>query len=47
MKRILVTTGPSYLKLNLAYGGNMGGSMDDSQLPAIFEVDYVRVFQKD
>ena len=37
---------PFYLKLNLAYGGNMGGKMDESQLPAIYEVDYVRVFKK-
>ena len=37
---------PFYLKLNLAYGGNMGGKTDDSQLPAIYEVDYVRVFKK-
>ena len=37
---------PFYLKFNLAYGGNMGGKMDDSQLPAIYEVDYVRVFKK-
>lgn len=37
---------PFYLKLNLAYGGNMGGSMDDSKLPAVYEVDYVRVFKK-
>ncbi|MBO4634189.1 MAG: family 16 glycosylhydrolase [Bacteroidales bacterium] len=38
---------PFYLKLNLAWGGNMGGSVDASQLPAIYEIDYVRVFQKD
>lgn len=37
---------PFYLKLNLAYGGNMGGTMDDTQLPAVYEVDYVRVFKK-
>ena len=37
---------PFYLKLNLAYGGNMGGAMDDSKLPAVYEVDYVRVFKK-
>ena len=37
---------PFYLKLNLAWGGNMGGSVDENQLPAVFEVDYVRVFQK-
>lgn len=37
---------PFYLKFNLAYGGNMGGKMDDTKLPAIYEVDYVRVFKK-
>lgn len=37
---------PFYLKLNLAWGGNMGGTVDESRLPAVYEVDYVRVFQK-
>ena len=36
-----------YLKLNLAWGGNMGGTMDENQLPFVFEVDYVRVYQKE
>jgi hypothetical protein len=37
-----------YLKLNLAWGGNWGGAkgVDETILPATFEVDYVRVFQK-
>lgn len=36
------------LKLNLAWGGNWGGAqgIDESALPATYEVDYVRVFQK-
>ena len=36
------------LKLNLAWGGNWGGMMgvDESCLPATYEIDYVRVFQK-
>lgn len=38
---------PFYLKLNLAWGGNMGGTANEAQLPAIYEIDYVRVFQKD
>lgn len=38
---------PFYLKLNLAWGGNMGGATDESALPAVYEIDYVRVFQKD
>lgn len=39
---------PFYLKLNLAWGGNWGGSqgIDDSRLPATYEIDYVRVYQK-
>jgi len=39
---------PFYLKLNLAWGGNWGGAqgVDESCLPAVYEVDYVRVFQK-
>lgn len=39
---------PFYLKLNLAWGGNWGGAqgVDESALPATYEVDYVRVFQK-
>jgi beta-glucanase (GH16 family) len=37
-----------YLKLNLAWGGNWGGQqgVDETKLPATYEVDYVRVFQK-
>lgn len=37
---------PHYLLLNLAVGGRLGGVVDDNNLPAIMEVDYVRVFQK-
>ncbi|MFD1630309.1 family 16 glycosylhydrolase [Pseudopedobacter beijingensis] len=39
---------PFYLKLNLAWGGNWGGAMgiDESVLPANYDIDYVRVFQK-
>lgn len=39
---------PFYLKLNLAWGGDWGGAegVDESVLPATFEIDYVRVFQK-
>lgn len=39
---------PFYLKLNLAWGGGWGGAqgVDESCLPATYEVDYVRVFQK-
>jgi beta-glucanase (GH16 family) len=39
---------PFYLKLNLAWGGDWGGAqgVDESILPAVYEVDYVRVYQK-
>lgn len=37
-----------YLKLNLAWGGAWGGAqgIDETALPAIYEIDYVRVYQK-
>lgn len=35
-----------YLILNLALGGYWGGEIDDSRLPASFEIDSVRVYQK-
>lgn len=40
---------PFYLKLNLAWGGDWGGAhgVDESALPATYEIDYVRVFQKE
>ena len=38
---------PFYLKLNMAWGGNMGGTVNEAALPATYEIDYVRVFQKD
>lgn len=39
---------PFYLKLNLAWGGNWGGSqgIDNTKLPATYEIDFVRVYQK-
>ncbi|WGH74502.1 family 16 glycosylhydrolase [Tenacibaculum tangerinum] len=33
-----------YLLLNVAVGGNLGGNVNDSMLPATMEVDYVRVY---
>lgn len=38
---------PQYLLLNLAIGGNWGGTkgIDDTIFPATLEVDYVRVYQ--
>ena len=37
---------PHYLLVNLAIGGEMGGYVDPSTLPAKFVIDYVRVYQK-
>ena len=34
-----------YIILNLAMGGNLGGSIDSSLTEAVLEVDYVRVYQ--
>ncbi len=38
---------PFFLLLNMAVGGNLGGQkgIDDTVFPAVFEIDYVRVFQ--
>ena len=36
---------PQYILLNLALGGDNGGSIDDSQFPMRYEIDYVRVYQ--
>lgn len=33
-----------YLILNLAVGGNLGGTVDDTALPQTMQVDYVRVY---
>lgn len=37
-----------YVTLNLAWGGDWGGykGVDESALPATFQIDYVRVYQK-
>jgi beta-glucanase (GH16 family) len=37
---------PQFIILNLAIGGDLGGPVDISQLPALMEVDYVRVYQR-
>jgi beta-glucanase (GH16 family) len=36
-----------YMLVNLALGGNNGGSLSGSTFPVRYEVDYIRVFQKD
>ena len=37
---------PHYILLNLALGGINGGDVDEKLLPAKYEIDYVRVYQK-
>jgi len=37
---------PHYLLLNLAIGGQHGGTPDDPAFPLNYEIDYVRVYQK-
>ena len=39
-------SGPQYLILNLAMGGNLGGSIPSGFVSDQMEVDYVRVYQK-
>jgi len=38
---------PHYILLNLAIGGTSGGDPSKTEFPTLFEVDYVRVYQKD
>jgi beta-glucanase (GH16 family) len=39
---------PFFIILNLAIGGGFGGQkgIDDSVFPAVYQVDYVRVYQR-
>ena len=37
---------PHYILLNLAIGGDNGGDPSLTKFPKRFEVDYVRVYQK-
>ncbi len=37
---------PFYLIMNTAVGGGLGGPVDDCMLPYLFEIEYVRVYQK-
>jgi len=37
---------PYYLIMNIAVGGGLGGPVDESKLPYVMEIDYVRVYQK-
>lgn len=40
-------TKPQYILLNLALGGDNGGPIDDQAFPMRYEIDYVRVYQKE
>lgn len=37
---------PHYLLVNLAIGGSAGGDPAETDFPARYEIDYVRVYQK-
>ena len=37
---------PYYLILNTAVGGGLGGPVAEDDLPYLFEIEYVRVYQK-
>jgi beta-glucanase (GH16 family) len=37
---------PHYMLLNLAVGGENGGNPENTEFPRLFEVDYIRVYQK-
>jgi beta-glucanase (GH16 family) len=37
---------PQFMILNLAIGGDLGGAVDNAALPAVMEVEYVRVYQR-
>jgi len=37
---------PHYIILNLAIGGSSGGDPSNTEFPASFEVDYVRIYKK-
>jgi beta-glucanase (GH16 family) len=37
---------PQYLIVNLAIGGTNGGDPSDTEFPGRYEIDYVRVYQR-
>jgi beta-glucanase (GH16 family) len=37
---------PHYIILNLAVGGSSGGDPSNTNFPAKFEVDYVRIYEQ-
>lgn len=38
-------THPQYILLNLALGGDNGGTIDDTAFPLRYEIDYVRIYE--
>lgn len=38
---------PFYLIMNTAVGGGLGGPVNDDDIPYVFQIEYVRVYQKD
>jgi len=38
---------PHYIIVNLAIGGTNGGDPTDTSFPSLYEIDYVRVYQKE
>ncbi|MBN1804183.1 MAG: family 16 glycosylhydrolase [Sedimentisphaerales bacterium] len=38
---------PHYIMVNLAIGGRQGGDPSETEFPSKYEIDYIRVFQKD
>jgi beta-glucanase (GH16 family) len=39
-------TRPQYILLNLALGGDNGGTIDDTAFPMRYEIDYVRIYER-
>jgi beta-glucanase (GH16 family) len=37
---------PHYIIINLAIGGTAGGNPSQTIFPALYEIDYIRVYQK-
>ena len=37
---------PQYILLNLALGGDNGGTIDDSAFPMRYEIDYIRLYEQ-
>ena len=38
---------PLALLVNLAIGGTLGGEVDPAIFPAVYKIDYIRLYQKE